>query len=274
MSIYDWVFVGERLFSAMPAGSPRPKSNAHGSRKRLQAPGQLSPGASTPQASSPSGSPKSERKAKINELLHAFKQYDKSSTGTLGFTEFTELLKQGGSEMSDLQLRALFAMVDSDHNGRIEFAEFVQFIFEPPTLPDVEPPESVQKTFLKYAGRDGLLDGGQFARLCKGCSLCIDKKFGNRDLDIVFARALEGGGRKMDYERFQRAMIYVASKRGLSLRTVYDVVGVTSGSRPQTSDAAPDAAPASPEPSSPETAPADPPQAGADLDVAVKLVID
>jgi len=84
----------------------------------------------------------------------------------------------------------------------------------------------VSARFAAFAGKD--MDGREFAKLCKDCDL-FDKKFKTTDVDLVFAKVVEKGKRRIDVEQFKNALRLVAAKKECSVSKVQALVAKSSG---------------------------------------------
>lgn len=58
-----------------------------------------------------------------------FRLLDANGDGRLDPEELSALLRSGDANMTDEEMGSLFESIDKDQNGRIDFAEFVDFIF-------------------------------------------------------------------------------------------------------------------------------------------------
>ena len=61
-----------------------------------------------------------------------------------------------------------------------------------------------------------------FLKLCKDVSL-LDELFTRADVDIIFTRH-KVGARKLDFEHFQDALLYIAKKKAIPLGTIVDSI--------------------------------------------------
>jgi len=73
---------------------------------------------------------------------------------------------------------------------------------------------AVGETFRAFCGAHRSLDGRSFAKLCRDCHL-IDRKFTATDADLIFARVVPSGLRRVDLFQFEMALRHVAEKKGL-----------------------------------------------------------
>mmetsp|Transcript_74474 Transcript_74474/g.131725 ORF Transcript_74474/g.131725 Transcript_74474/m.131725 type:complete len:665 (+) Transcript_74474:70-2064(+) len=85
-----------------------------------------------------------------------------------------------------------------------------------------------EETYQAYAIPGQGMDGKSFAKLCKDCNL-IDKKFSATDADLIFAKVVERGQRRVSMEQFQIALQLVAEKKAVELSAVLRSVGVSEG---------------------------------------------
>mmetsp|Transcript_45067 Transcript_45067/g.101439 ORF Transcript_45067/g.101439 Transcript_45067/m.101439 type:complete len:180 (+) Transcript_45067:107-646(+) len=65
-----------------------------------------------------------------NELINAFKVFDKDQSGSIDAIEMQDLMKKLGFQCTPLEAHALIAEADDDNSGEVTFAEFVNKILE------------------------------------------------------------------------------------------------------------------------------------------------
>ena len=58
----------------------------------------------------------------VNKLYHHFIKFDRSGDGTIDYQELTE----SGAIASNPLVRRIFAIMDKDRSGSVDFDEFVQ----------------------------------------------------------------------------------------------------------------------------------------------------
>lgn len=185
-----------------------------------------------------------------DELKAKFKIYDKNKDGKLDVKEMCALLKKGNPNMKDVEIRGLFAKVDKSGDGFVDFDEFVEYIYgatkggtcrssvgrhealaadTASAGDDTEGDWSaVESVFAAFAGKDAVVDGKEFSKLCDQCKL-FDRKFTKNDVDIVFAKIVTRGQRKIGLEQFRTGMRQIASKKGCPVADVQAAVGASSG---------------------------------------------
>jgi len=77
--------------------------------------------------------------------------------------------------------------------------------------------EAVHEKFMLYSGfgdkaHAGEMDGNMFAKMSKECNL-IGKTCSKTDVDLVFAKAKPKTGRKLDWNCFKHALVYLSERR-------------------------------------------------------------
>lgn len=68
----------------------------------------------------------------MHKLKTEFAKWDKNGDGTLDYGEMAALLRSGNPEMEDAELRELLEHVDTNRDGRVDFIEFVVYIYGGP----------------------------------------------------------------------------------------------------------------------------------------------
>mmetsp|Transcript_2309 Transcript_2309/g.4822 ORF Transcript_2309/g.4822 Transcript_2309/m.4822 type:complete len:304 (+) Transcript_2309:104-1015(+) len=67
--------------------------------------------------------------SQIRELKAKFQATDTSGDGRLSYEELAKLLRKGKPDMRDRDIRILFNGIDKNHDNKIDFAEFVDFVY-------------------------------------------------------------------------------------------------------------------------------------------------
>jgi len=188
--------------------------------------------------------------AKLRQLKAKFAQLDKNGDGKLDFNELTDLLKKGNPRMTTRDVRLLFSKVDVNGDGTVEFDEFVEYLYkdDAPRADDrshagrrgraaaASAPQddgtevdwaAVEAAFGGY-GSNGAITGTEFKKICQDCGL-FDRKYTKQDVDVLFAKVVVRGERKIRFEQFKDALRLVAAKKGVSNREVQEKVGESSG---------------------------------------------
>lgn len=65
----------------------------------------------------------------LERLRHQFANLDDNGDWMLSFGEMSDLLRQGDPTMTDKELRQLYHGIDKDRNGRVDFDEFVAWLY-------------------------------------------------------------------------------------------------------------------------------------------------
>jgi len=87
----------------------------------------------------------------------------------------------------------------------------------------------VMNSFINYCGAGHTdMDGKTFTKLCKDCGL-IDKKLTSTDVDLIFAKVVTKGQRRIAYPQFDAALNMCAQKKGASAEEVKTKVGAAQG---------------------------------------------
>jgi len=93
----------------------------------------------------------------------------------------------------------------------------------------VHRPGTMEEVFSSYCGPGNSgMDGKTFAKLCKDTGL-INKTFTPTDADLVFSKAVEKGQRRITFEAFERALGFVANKKGMDPSQVAEAITSSKG---------------------------------------------
>jgi len=179
--------------------------------------------------------------------MEKFTALDKNGDGCLDFSELEDLLKKGNPSFTTAEVRQLYDSCDTNHDGRIEFKEFLTYINKSDhskdrtgggrhdrmaaatgpvndgTEKDWQPVEDV---FEAFAGKD--MDGREFMKFCKDNSL-IGRGFTKADVDMTFAKMVPKGKRRMDFVMFQDACRLIAQKRSQTNGEIQDCIAASKG---------------------------------------------
>jgi len=96
----------------------------------------------------------------------------------------------------------------------------------------------VEETFHAFCGAHRSLDGRSFAKLCRDCHL-LDKRFTATDADLIFAKVVPSGLRRIDLSQFELALRLVADKKGVDVSEVCSAVALVKGPSLQATKADP-----------------------------------
>eukprot|EP00440_Ansanella_granifera_P014037 gb/GFBE01015254.1/.p1 GENE.gb/GFBE01015254.1/~~gb/GFBE01015254.1/.p1 ORF type:complete len:357 (+),score=64.15 gb/GFBE01015254.1/:1-1071(+) len=84
------------------------------------------------------------------------------------------------------------------------------------------------RVFSMYSSGNRELDGRSFTKLCKDSDL-VDGKCSVIDVDIIFAKAVLKGQRRLALPEFQLALIFLADRRGCNPTEVFQAVAENGG---------------------------------------------
>ena len=207
-----------------------------------------STGAAATTTTSPTASPAAALRAPDVDAL--FASFDANLSGFLELTEFGAALDDLGlldgvpPPSLDAAVSRRLADADTDGDGRVSRAEFAAFWKA--AAPDRGVLHAALRGALGPAAERGLarvydrfatfgvrggggggpatadrsgLDAARFAKLCRDARL-VGKKLPPADLDLVFARAVPKGGRRMSFPAFLDALDDVAGRRGVPVAEV------------------------------------------------------
>merc|ERR1719221_2448502 len=85
------------------------------------------------------------------------------------------------------------------------------------------PAASLQHAFSAFADGKPDMDQKSFVKLCKDVKL-VDKGFTTTDADLIFAKVVTKGQRRIDFGQFSAALDQVAAKKGISAEATRDAV--------------------------------------------------
>lgn len=87
---------------------------------------------------------------------------------------------------------------------------------------------TVERTFKAFCGIKPGMDGKTFAKLCKDANM-VDKSLTKTDVDLIFAKVVQKGGRRIGLEHFDAALELIAEKKGMRLEDVWSHVRCCGG---------------------------------------------
>lgn len=162
-------------------------------------------------------------------MLAEFGQF---GSDVINYKNFKVMMAQKIAEpMTELQLRTLFEICDKDRSGKMDFQEFVTIVLDGlPEIPDARASEAVQRVFHAYA-TSGEISLGQWQKLCQEKGF-VSEGFKRADADILFTKACEDG-RRMDLERFEFGLVYLAFKKGKPIARVHEILAPAEPASPE-----------------------------------------
>lgn len=190
---------------------------------------------------------------RVTQIKKAFRKLDKNKDGSLSMSELSVLLRQGRLDLTDREIELLFKRVDKNQNGRIEFGEFVDYIFDNERKEadstdrrrssshkrqnwDIHVEnqdvawDQIKDIWAAYAGRNGTMEGSEFAKLCRECGL-FDERLGWQECDTIFAYVVGtgSGARHISPKQFMFALELLAKKKGVPTIVIRAKIAGSSG---------------------------------------------
>mmetsp|Transcript_49430 Transcript_49430/g.78644 ORF Transcript_49430/g.78644 Transcript_49430/m.78644 type:complete len:378 (-) Transcript_49430:158-1291(-) len=93
--------------------------------------------------------------------------------------------------------------------------------------------EVVEQVFFQYAGLDKVIQGNEFARLCRDCSLFDEEDFTPGDADYIFHRCCAKDRRVMKKKGFREAIIMIARMKNIPAAYLRSAIAQKSVSQQQ-----------------------------------------
>lgn len=158
--------------------------------------------------------------AKDRDLKWWFQEYDKTKRGWMNFKDFSDFCLKEDLIPSLLEER--------EEDGKRQRVDVDSPEDVPGTAVDV--PEDretsaaesagldwqvVQNVFNFYAGSDKVLQGNEFARLCRDCNLFDDEYFTPGHAQLVFSKFTAKDSTVMKKQGFRKSLICLASMKGV-----------------------------------------------------------
>jgi len=158
-------------------------------------------------------------KSKEEMLKDKFAELDTNGDGNLDFEELKDLLLRGNPNFKSNEVMKLYKKCDLNGDGKISFEEFLKYIYgkdvkdgklEDDSEKDWAPCQMPFEAFCAHGHKD--MEGKEFAKFCKDCHL-IGKGMAKTDIDLIFAKVVPKGKRRMEFEQFKQACRHIALKR-------------------------------------------------------------
>ncbi len=140
-------------------------------------------------------------KEQVAELKEAFSMFDKDSDGTISSEEFEGVMQALGLLPTKEEVEILLASVDTDGNGVIDFAEFVDvmkgYLWTSEKAPTAG--EELKEAF-KVFDQDG--DGFISKEELKAALLNLGEQLDDEEVDAMFKAADTDGNGQIDLQEF------------------------------------------------------------------------
>lgn len=166
----------------------------------------------------------------------AFAGSDQGSEACVGPEAFRTVLRSLGN-FRDAEISAVFQSMDKDGDGNVQYEDFKNWM-----ISDASRHHARVKAALAAGNVDSLapvfyafctpgqqdMDGKSFLKLCRDTGL-VDRKFSATDADLIFAKVVPKGQRRMSLALLKSALALVAAKRGEEEEDVHDLVAHSGG---------------------------------------------
>lgn len=154
-----------------------------------------------------------------------FKRHDVSGDGRLDLHELSTLLRRGDPNLKDSELRRLFREIDANADGRIDFGEFCDYLFDQHTAATKPVPKDVKAAFEHFHGVNGAMSSSEFYKFCKESCL-HNSSFRQSDAAIIFSKVKPKSQREIGIRDFAEALDLIADKRGCDVKEVHQALAI------------------------------------------------
>eukprot|EP00927_Polykrikos_kofoidii_P070433 TRINITY_DN6668_c0_g1_i2.p1 TRINITY_DN6668_c0_g1~~TRINITY_DN6668_c0_g1_i2.p1 ORF type:complete len:396 (-),score=76.00 TRINITY_DN6668_c0_g1_i2:85-1272(-) len=126
------------------------------------------------------------------------------------------------ARMKDEELTSAFKHIDANKDGRVSYDEFVDWIAaeaEDETVKSViwSHCASFDDVFRAFTGGKNDMDGKAFSKLCRDTNLVDKRTLTVNDVDLIFAKVVPKGYRRINVDDFKEALVLIAEKKRKSL---------------------------------------------------------
>jgi len=154
-----------------------------------------------------------------------FRRGDVSGDGRLDYSELAALLRRGDPTLRESEVRRLFEEIDSNDDGRIDFGEFCDYIFDQAELHAKPVPEYVKMAFHHFNGFNEKMSSSEFYRFCKESCL-HNTSFRQSDAAIIFSKVKTKSQREINMLQFAHSLRLIAEKRGCDVEEVHQALAI------------------------------------------------
>lgn len=206
-----------------------------------------------PKRSAAPSARRSELGDKVAEVFRRFDRNGDGTIDKNELKQILESLHQG--EFTDAQVELVLQQADTNGDGNVDYEEWAAWVAHPgegadalrmgaaarsgrPSAKSAAAPaagaksaaapaaasrsghvddgdvQGLQDAFHKYCAGSRDMDGKTFIKMCKDVGL-VDKKFTPTDVDLIFAKVVTKGQRRIDFHQFQNAIRLIAEKKGI-----------------------------------------------------------
>lgn len=152
------------------------------------------------------------RVERLDEIQRTFALFDRDGDGRITAVELGEVLRTLGQPVTDAELAAMIATVDSDDSGTIEFSEFhALFLPTDSSLDATMGDEDLRSAFSDF-DRDGNghISVAELRRALRALGEDVDAE----GIEAMVRQADADGDGQVSYEEFARIMVEGWGPRG------------------------------------------------------------
>jgi len=138
----------------------------------------------------------------ILEMKEAFLLFDKNGDGFISARELGVLMRTLGRNPTEEEIMNIMNEIDVDHNGKLDFSEFVIMMRDKLSGEDME--QEIRQAFRVFdRNGDGYISKQEF----KHCMMHFGERFTNEEVEEMIAEADSNNDGKIDYHEFSKMIL-------------------------------------------------------------------
>jgi len=138
----------------------------------------------------------------ILEMKEAFLLFDKNGDGFISARELGVLMRTLGRNPTEEEIMNIMNEIDVDHNGKLDFPEFVIMMRDKLSGEDME--QEIRQAFRVFdRNGDGYISKQEF----KHCMMHFGERFTNEEVEEMIAEADSNNDGKIDYHEFSKMIL-------------------------------------------------------------------